>query len=166
MTALFLPSLVVLCVAYGLHRRVNVYEAFVSGAREGLCTLLSIVPYLAAILTATALFRVSGAMDMMIRLLEPVLALMKIPGEVIGVILLRPFSGSASLAAVSEVMRACGADSREGLLACVISGAGETVFFTSALYLGAAGVRRSRYALPAALIAYAAGGAAAGVLCR
>ncbi len=166
MTALFLPALVVACVLYGLHRRVNVYEAFVCGAREGLCTLLSIVPYLAAILTATALFRVCGAMDVLIRLLTPVLALFDIPGEVIGVILLRPFSGSASLAAVSDVMRASGADSRAGLLACVISGAGETVFFTSSLYLGAAGVRRSRYALPAALIAYAAGVAAAGMLCR
>ena len=166
MTALLLPSLVTLCVLYALHRRVAVYDAFVRGAREGLMTLLSIAPYLAAILTVTALLRESGAMDALIRLLTPVFSLIGLPSEVAGVVLLRPFSGSAALAAVGEVMRISGADSRAGFLACVISGAGETVFFTSSLYLGAAGVRRSRWALPVSMLAYAAGIASAGLLCR
>ena len=166
MTALLLPSLVTTVVLYGMYRRVNVYEAFVRGAREGLMTLCTIVPYLAAILTATALLRASGAMDALIAMLTPVFAWFGLPAEVAGVVLIRPFSGSAALAAVGDVMRACGADSRAGFLACVISGAGETVFFTSSLYLGAAGVRRSRYALPVALAAYACSVLAAGVICR
>lgn len=166
MTALLLPALMVLVVLWGLHRRVNVYEAFVSGAREGLVTLLSIAPYLCAILTATALLRESGAMDALIRLLSPLFSAAGLPAEVAGVVLLRPFSGSAALAAVTDVMREYGADSRAGVLACVISSAGETVFFTSSLYLGAAGVRKSRYALPAALAAYAVGVMAAGLICR
>ena len=165
MTALFLPSLVVLCVAYGLHMRVNVYEAFVAGAKEGLTTLVTIAPYLAAILTATALLRESGAMDALTGLLSPVFCALGLPAQTAGVILLRPLSGSAAIAAVEDVLDLCGADSRAGFLACVLCGAGETVFFTSSLYLGAAGVRRSRYALPAALAAYIAGVIAAGILC-
>ena len=164
MTALLLPSLVTAVVLYGLCRRVNVYDAFVRGAQEGLLTLCSIAPYLAAILTATSLLRASGAMDALIDLLTPVFAWFGLPAEVAGVVLIRPFSGSAALSAVADVMRECGADSRAGFLACVISGAGETVFFTSSLYLGAAGVRRTRYALPAALAAYACSVAAAGLI--
>lgn len=164
MTAVFLPALMVLCLLYALHRRVSVYDAFVRGAKEGLLTLVHIAPYLAAILTATALMRESGAMDALTGLLEPLLKTAGLPAEAAGVILLRPLSGSAALAAVDDVMRVCGADSRAGRLVCVISGAGETVFFTSSLYLGAAGVKRSRYALPVALAAYIAGVAAAGVV--
>lgn len=166
MTALLLPTLVVACVLYAMHRRVAVYDAFVQGARDGLVTLAQTLPYLAAIFTATALLRGVGAMDALTALLSPVFARVGLPPEVAGVVLIRPFSGSAALAAVGDVMREYGADSRAGLLACVISGAGETVFFTSSLYLGAAQVRRSRYALPVALTAYACGVLAAGLLCR
>lgn len=165
MTALLLPTLVVACVLYAMHRRVAVYDAFVRGARDGLITLAQTLPYLAAIFTATALLRGVGAMDALTALLSPVFARIGLPPEVAGVVLIRPFSGSAALAAVGDVMEKYGADSRAGLLACVISGAGETFFFTSSLYLGAAQVRRSRYALPVALAAYACGVLAAGVLC-
>ncbi len=166
MTALLLPALVTLCLVYGALRGVPVYEAFVRGAKDGLTTLLSIVPYLTAILTATALLGESGAMDALIARLEPVLGALGLPAETAAVVLLRPFSGSAAIAAVDGVLASCGADSRAGLLACVLCGAGETVFFTSSLYLGAAGVRRSRHALPCALAAYGAGVAAAALLCR
>lgn len=165
MTDLFLPALTVFCVLYAAHRRVPVYDAFVRGVREGLGTLLSVSPYLVSILTVTALFRASGAMEALICLLTPVFARFGLPPEVAGVVLLRPLSGSAAIAAVDDVLRTCGADSRAGMLACVLCGAGETVFFTSSLYLGAAGVRRSRYALAAALAAYAAGVLAAALLC-
>ena len=165
-SSVILPALVVLTVLLGLYARIDVYGAFVRGAAEGLKTLLEMLPYLCAILTATALLRESGAMDALIRLLSPLFSAAGLPAEVAGVVLLRPFSGSAALAAVTDVMREYGADSRAGVLACVISSAGETVFFTSSLYLGAAGVRKSRYALPAALAAYAVGVMAAGLICR
>lgn len=165
MTAMLLPALIVFCVLYALHRGVPVYDAFVRGAKEGLMTLLTLMPYLASILTATALLRESGAMDALTGLLSPVLGAVGLPAEAIGVVMLRPLSGSAAIAAADDVLAICGADSRAGFLACVLCGAGETVFFTSSLYLGASGVRRSRYALPAALAAYACGVVAAGLIC-
>ena len=136
MSALFLPALCAAVLTAGLFARIDVYGAFVRGAKAGMETLLQMAPCLCAVLTLEAL---------------------RLPGEAAAVVLLRPLSGSAALAAVSDVMARMGADSRAARLCCVISGASETVFFTASLYLGAAGVKRSRYAVPAALVAYAAG---------
>ena len=162
--ALLLPALLTLALLCCLRARADAYAAFVRGAKEGLMTAVEIAPYLCAILTAVSLLRETGLMDRAQALLSPVCTLLGIPGEAMSVALLRPFSGSAALAAVTEVMRACGADSRAAVVACVISGASETVFFTGSLYLGAAGVRRARYAIPVSLAAYAAGIAAAAAL--
>lgn len=164
--ALLLPALLTLALLCCLRARADAYAAFVRGAKEGLMTAAEIAPYLCAILTAVSLLRETGLMDRVQALLSPVCTLLGIPGEAVGVALLRPFSGSAALAAVTEVMRTCGADSRAAIVACVISGASETVFFTGSLYLGAAGVRRARYAIPVSLAAYAAGVAAAAALVR
>ena len=157
MSALLLPALALLCVLLGLRARADVYAAFVRGAEEGLRTLASMCPYLAAILTVTALWRQTGLTDALTRWLAPVLSVIGLPREAAGVALLRPLSGSAAMAAARDVLLLAGADSRAGRLACVICGASETVFFTGALYLGAAKVRHARYAVPAAMIAYLAG---------
>ena len=157
MSALFLPALCAAVVLLGLFARVNVYDAFVRGAREGLATLVQMAPCLCAVLTLTALLRETGLLGALTEALRPALEALRLPDEAAAVVLLRPLSGSAALAAVSEVIERCGADSRAARLSCVISGASETVFFTAALYLGAAGIRRARYAVPAALLAYAAG---------
>ncbi|MBR2943276.1 MAG: spore maturation protein [Clostridia bacterium] len=159
--ALLLPALVTLGLLCCLRAGRDVYGTFVLGAKEGLLLAAEILPYLCAILTAVSLLRETGLMDRVQALLSPALSCLGLPKEVMGVVLLRPISGSAALAAVSDVMRMSGADSRAARLACVISGASETVFFTGSLYLGAAGVRRSRYAVPVALAAYAVGVAAA-----
>ncbi|MBQ4265541.1 MAG: spore maturation protein [Clostridia bacterium] len=152
-----LPSLVVLALLCGLRARVDVYDAFVRGAKEGLVTLLEMVPYLCAALTAASLLRQTGVLGMLEGILAPLFSLFGLPQEAAGVVLLRPLSGSAALAAVQDVMRLCGADSRAARLVCVISGASETVFFTGSLYMGAAGLKKSGYTVPVALIAYAAG---------
>ena len=104
-----------------------------------------------------ALWRETGLLTALTDGLKPVFAALRLPGEAASVVLLRPLSGSAALAAVNDVIRQCGVDSRAARLACVISGASETVFFTASLYLGAADVKRARHAVPAALLAYAAG---------
>ena len=156
-SSFILPALVVLTVLSGLCARVDVYGAFVRGAMDGLRTLVQMAPYLCAVLMATALLRETGVLDALEGLAAPVLDAAGLPGEMAHVALLRPLSGSAALAAVRDVIRACGPDSRAARLACVISGASETLLFTGSLYLGAAGVRGMRYALPAALGAYAAG---------
>ncbi|MBQ7887395.1 MAG: spore maturation protein [Clostridia bacterium] len=152
-----LPSLVVLALLCGFRARIDVYDAFVRGAKEGLLTLLEMAPYLCAVLTATALLRRTGVMDALEGLIAPALACIGVPQEAAGVVLLRPLSGSAALASVQDVIARAGADSRAARLACVISGASETVFFTGSLYMGAAGIKSGRYTVPAALIAYAAG---------
>lgn len=152
-----MPGLVVLTLLCGLRARIDVYDAFVCGAKEGLFTLLQMAPYLCAVLSAAALLRAAGVMDAAESMLAPALARLNVPAEAAGVVLLRPLSGSAALSAVQDVIMRTGVDSRAARLSCVISGASETVFFTGSLYMGAAGVKKGRYAVPAALAAYAAG---------
>ena len=159
-----LPALVVFVLLSGMRARIDVYDAFVRGAKDGLCTLLHMAPYLCAILTAAALLRETGVLAAVESAAAPLLSLIGIPKEAAPVVLIRPLSGSASLAAVAEVMRTAGADSRAARIACVISGASETILFTASLYLGAAGVRRAGYAAGAALAAYIAGLMAAGAI--
>lgn len=159
-----LPALVVGVLLCALRARVNVYDAFVSGAREGLKALLGIAPYLCAMLMATALWRETGVLAALERALLPVLGALGLPAQTAPVLLVRPLSGSAALAQVQAVLDACGVDSRAGRIACIVCGASETIFFTASLYMGAAGVRRTRYAIPAALGAYLAGVLAAAAL--
>lgn len=151
------PSLVVLALLCGLRARIDVYSAFVRGAKEGLWALIEMAPYLCAALTAAALLRETGVMDLLEGMLSPLFSRVGIPAEAAGVVLLRPLSGSAAMAAVQDVIAQTGVDSRAARLSAVISGASETVFFTGSLYMGAAGIRDGRYTVPAALIAYAAG---------
>jgi len=158
-----MPSLVMLALLCGLRARIDLYSAFVRGAKEGLLTLVEMAPYLCAVLTATALLRETGVMALLEELLAPVLGGIGVPSEAAGVVLLRPLSGSAALAAVQDVITHAGVDSRAARFACVISGASETVFFTGSLYMGAAGVKNGRYAVPAALAAYAVGVLAAAI---
>ena len=164
--SLLLPALLMLALLSALHAKVNVYDAFVKGAKEGLATAVEIAPYLAAVLTAVALLRETGLMDAAQRVCAPLLTALGLPAESVGTILLRPLSGSAALASVADVLKTAGPDSRAARLCCVISGASETVFFTGSLYLGAAGVRRSRYAVPVSLAAYAVGVLAAALVVR
>ncbi len=146
---------VILCAAgvCGLRRRVDVYAALTKGAEEGLSVLLRILPSLVALLTAVYMFRASGAMEFLARLLAPLLRRAGIPAECAPLLLIRPISGSGALAIGSELMASSGADSRAGRVAAVMLGSSETTFYTVAVYCGAAGVRKTRHAIPAALIA-------------
>ena len=152
-----LPGFVVLVLLCGIRARIDVYNAFVRGAKDGLMTLVQMLPYLCAALTATALLEQTGVMDALRAWLSPVLARWRIPCEAAGVVLLRPLSGSAALSAVRDVITGSGPDSRAARFACVISGASETIFFTGSLYMGAAGVKSGRRVIWVALCAYAAG---------
>ena len=120
---------------YGVGRRVDVYSALIHGAEEGLETLLRIVPALVGLLTAVSMLRASGALDLAARLLAPLLDRVGVPSELLPLMLVRPISGSAALG-VGAVL-----------------GSTETTFYTIAVYFGAVGVTRTRYALPAALCA-------------
>ncbi len=151
------PALVGVLIVYALIKKVNVYKAFVDGAAGAVPQLVAILPYLAAMLGAISLLRESGAIDFMVRLIRPATDRLGISSELVPLIALRPFSGSASLALLKDTLTECGADSRVGRAASVLVGSTETVFYTTAVYFGAVGVTKTRHAIPAALISGAVG---------
>ena len=138
---------------YGAARRVDVYDALVRGAGEGLETLLRIVPALVGLLTAVYMLRASGALDLAAQALGPLLERVGLPAELLPLMLVRPVSGSAALGVGAELIAAHGPDSYLGRTAAVMLGSTETTFYTIAVYFGAVGITKTRYAVPAALCA-------------
>lgn len=161
-----IPLLVAGIPTLALARRVKVYPVFVEGAKQGFETAVRIIPPLVAILVALGMLRASGAMDAATRALAPVTAWVGIPASVVPILLVRPLSGGGALGVVGDVFRAEGPDGYAGRLVSVMAGSTETTFYVLAVYMGAAGVSRYRHALPAALLADAAGFAAAVVAVR
>lgn len=155
--ALIIPALIALLLIYALIKRVNPYEAFARGAAEALPTLVSVLPYLAAMLICISVFRGSGAMDAFVALSSPVLSRLGVPSELVPLIILRPFSGSASLALLQDSLLQYGADTFIGRAASVSVGSTETIFYTLALYFGAVGVSKTRYSAPVAILSGLAG---------
>ena len=166
MTALLIPALlgaVGLCAAL---RGVDVYAALCAGAKDGLKLVGDILPPLAVLLTAIAMLRASGALDALARLLAPALRALGIPPECAPLLFLRPFSGSGALAVGSELMAEYGPDSVIGRTAAVMLGSTETTFYVVGVYFGAAGIRKTRHAIPAALAADLVGFIAAAAAVR
>jgi spore maturation protein SpmB len=163
-----IPTLMVGFLLFGALRGVRVYEVFIEGAKNGFELAIRIIPYLVAILTAVAMFRASGALDTMVRLLGPVTNAVGLPPDVLPMALLRPLSGSGAFAVLAALLQdpAVGPDSYAGQLASTLQGAMDTVFYILAIYCGAIGIRRMRHALPAMLIGSAAGVIAAIVTCK
>ena len=153
LSELVVPAILCAVGVYGLRRRVDVYGALTKGAEEGLTVLLRVLPSLVGLLTAVYMFRASGAMDFLGRLLTPLLSALGIPPETAPLLLIRPISGSGALAVGSELMETYGVDSYVGRVAAVMLGSSETTFYTVALYYGSAGVTKTRYTIPAALCA-------------
>ena len=154
---MLVPFLMLAVAVYGLCRKVDLWGALVQGAGDGLGVLLRIVPALIGLMTAVYMLRASGALELVGQALEPLLRSVGIPSEVIGLLLVRPVSGSAALGVGAELINTFGPDSLVGRTAAVMLGSTETTFYTIAVYFGAAGVARTRYAVPAALCADAAG---------
>ena len=151
------PLLIAALLLIGMAGRVRVYESAIAGAREGLEVAVRIVPYLVAILVAVAMFRASGALDLLIRVLDPLTSLIGIPAEVLPMALLRPLSGSGAFGVMSEILTTYGPDSFVGYLASTLQGSTETTFYVLTLYCGAAGIRDVRHALIACLTGDLAG---------
>lgn len=159
-----LPIFIIFCVAVGFIRRVPVYDAFVQGAEEGLVTAGKIAPSLIAMLCAIRAFSACGLMEVCCAFCAPAVEKCGIPKETLPLMLLRPLSGSASLAMLREILQTYGPDSRIGMVASVMMGSSETVFYTCGIYLSAAHVKSSRHIIPCALLAWLAGSLAAGML--
>jgi spore maturation protein B len=148
-----IPVILVGFPLYGLYKRVPVYESFVDGAREGFQVAVRIIPYLVAILFAIAMFRASGAMDALTRLLDPVLGLIGFPAEVLPMAIIRPLTGSGSAGLVVDMVNQYGEDSIFVKMAAVMFGSTETTFYVIAVYFGAVNIRKTRHAVPAGLAA-------------
>ena len=153
LSSLVIPGLLAGVAVYGMDRRVDVYGALTTGARDGLTVLLNILPPLVGLLTAVAMFRASGAMEWLTGLCAPVMELLGIPAELTPLMLIRPVSGGGALAVGSELITTYGPDSYIGRVAAVMLGSTETTFYTIAVYFGAAGIIRTRHTIPAALTA-------------
>jgi len=160
------PLLVAGIPLYALTRKVNVYAAFLEGAKGGFETGIRIVPPLVAVLVALGMLRASGALDAVARALAPLLEPIGLPASVLPLVVIRPLSGGAALGVVGDVLRTEGPDSYAGRLVSVMCGSTETTFYVLAVYFGAAGISRYRHALPAALLADLAGMTAALVVVR
>jgi spore maturation protein SpmB len=152
-----LPALMALIALAGFARRISVYDSFIAGAREGLGIAVTVLPYMLAILVAVGLFRASGALDALTQAVAPVTELVGFPAAALPMALIRPLSGSGSLAVMTETLQHYGPDSFVGFLACVINGSSETTFYVLALYLGSVGARASRHTVLACLAADFAG---------
>ena len=162
-----IPGLMLGLLTFGVCKGVSVYEAFVEGAKEGFNVALRIIPYLVAILVAVAMFRSSGAMDLLISPLSALTTLVNLPAEALPMALLRPLSGSGAYGIMASIINdpAIGPDSYTGYLVSTIQGSTETTFYVLAVYFGAVGIQRIRYALVPALCADAAGVVGAVLAC-
>ncbi|HWP40296.1 MAG TPA: nucleoside recognition domain-containing protein [Tepidisphaeraceae bacterium] len=152
-----LPAMIVGFPLYGLLRRVPVYERFVEGAREGFDVAVRIIPYLVAILFAVAMFRASGALEWCQNALRTPLSWIGVPAELVPMAIVRPLTGSGSLAVLSDMVRQYGPTSELTRMAATIYGASETTFYVIAVYFGAVNIRKTRHAVPVGLIADFAG---------
>lgn len=147
------PLLLAGTACLGLAKRQNVFSLMADGASAGLRTVLGIAPHLIILLSAVQMLRASGATDALVSFLSPVFDFFGIPSETAPLMLIRPFSGSAALAVGAELIAEYGADSLVGRTAAVMLGSTETTFYAISVYFGAAGVKDTRYTLPAALLA-------------
>ena len=147
------PLLLLIVCAVALRKGENAYDLMLAGAQEGLKLLFSLIPALILLLTAVPMLRQSGAVEILSSFLSPVFSFFGIPPETAMLVLIRPISGSAALAVGAELMATYGPDSPIGRTAAVMLGSTETTFYIISVYFGAAGIQKTRYAIPAALIA-------------
>ena len=152
-SVLAIPVFMLVFLGWGYAKKLKVYEVFVEGSKEGFSVAIRIIPYLVAMLVAIGIFRASGAMDFVVWSLSPITNLIGMPAEVLPLGLLRPLSGSGSMGLMTELMKTNGPDSYLGVLASTMYGSSETTFYVIAVYFGAVGIKNTRHALPAGLIA-------------
>ena len=162
-----IPFLLVGIPFYGLLiKKIKVYETFVEGAKDGFTIAVRIIPYLVAILVAIGMFRASGALDLLLNFLSPVLTLIGFPPENLPLALMRPLSGSGSLGLLTDLVNAHGPDSLIAKIGATMFGSTETTFYVLAVYFGSVGIRKTRHALVAGLFADAVGVLSAVYICQ
>lgn len=148
-----MPMIILLIILYGLIEKNKVFDTFIDGAKEGLEIVLSIFPTLIGLFVAIGALRSSGILDLIINFLTPILNIIKFPSEIMPLAMLRPISGSASIAVATDIMTKYGVDSTIGIMASTIMGSTETTLYTIAVYTSCVGIKKTRFVLAAALIA-------------
>lgn len=148
-----MPLIIMLIIGYGVIEKNKVYDTFIEGAKEGGKLVIKLFPTLLGIFLAVGALRSSGILDLIIQFLAPLIRLFKIPVEIMPLAMLRPISGSASMAVATDIMSKYGVDGRIGMMASTIMGSTETTFYTIAVYTSAVGIKKIRFVLAAALIA-------------
>jgi spore maturation protein B len=168
--SLFSNGLMLTCVVgiplYGARKKVDAFDAFVVGAKQGFELSMSLIPYLVAMLVAIGMLRASGFFDLMSQLLSPVLNAIGMPSELLPLALVRPFSGAAATGVMAELMHTYGGDSFIAKTAATMMGSTETTFYVIAIYFASVSIRRTRHAIAAGLLADLAGVVASVVICR
>ncbi|RKD28846.1 spore maturation protein [Thermohalobacter berrensis] len=161
-----IPFIITIILVHGYIKGVNLYDEFVEGAKGGFKTALKIMPYLIAIFVAIGIFKRSGAMGLFVNIISPITDILGVPKEVVPLIIMKPISGSGSLAVVKDIVTTYGPESFAGRVASTMMGSAETIFYTMAVYFGAVGIKDSRHTLPAALISHLAAVIASVLVCR
>ena len=153
MTDYIVPLLLLISSLLALRKKENAYDRLLEGAADGLKLLVTLIPTLILLLTSITMLRASGAVEWISSFFSPLFSFFGIPPETAMLVLIRPFSGSAALAVGTELMTTYGPDSLIGRTAAIMLGSTETTFYAISVYFGAAGIKKTRYTIPAALIA-------------
>ena len=165
-SSIAVPMTIFLITTYGILEKINVFDIFLNGAKEGMVIVFKIFPTLIGLFIAINLLRSSGVLDLIINLLNPILNILKFPKEIMPLALLRPISGSASMAVAVDIMKTYGVDTIIGFITSTIMGATETTLYTIAVYTSAVGIKKIRFVLIASLIADIIGMLSAVVICN
>lgn len=152
-TKSIIPIIVLIIITYGMFKGRKVYEWFIEGAKEGLQVCLNIFPYLLAMIVAVNIFREANLLEMLNNIIAPVATLIGLPKEIIPLVLIKPLSGSGAVGILTDILKTYGADTNIGLIASVIMGTTETIFYTITVYFGAVKIKKIRHTLWAALCA-------------
>jgi spore maturation protein SpmA len=166
LSILAIPFVLSFFAIYATARGLKVYEEFVEGAKEGFGVILKIIPFLVTMLVAIGMFKGAGGIDLLTKALSPILTPLQFPPDLVPLALMRPLSGSATLALLTDIVHRLGPENIVSLMAATIYGSTETTFYVVAVYFGAVGVKQTRHAIPAGLLADLTGVIASVVICR
>lgn len=150
-SGMIIPLIFLIVIIFGLKEKINIFDTFIEGAKDGAKTVIELFPTLLCLFIAIGALRTSGVIDALVRLINPFIALIKFPPEVLPLAILRPISGSASMAIATDIMTKYGVDTKIGLIASTIMGSTETTLYTIAIYTSSINIKKIRFVLYAAL---------------
>ena len=166
LSSVSMPMVILFIIIYGVREKNKVFDSFLDGAKEGIKTTLSILPTLVGLFFAIGALRSSGVLDLITKIVSPLLNILNFPSELVPLSLLRPISGSGSIAVATDIMKNFGVDTLIGNIASTIMGSTETTLYTIAIYTSCVKVKKTRYILLTALTADVVGIIASNIVCR